>query len=356
MGTVRFGTSRRGAPSVTLHGRVSLGRAAPGGSEPPGEARSRPDISSEHSTHFSYSETHSKKKKKLNKQDLPRGLNERAQGTEPSRSRRTTPGAGIAPSPCNPAPSRAARPRLPSQSVRPDTAPSRPACRATLGGRSAMSGGPGPPRSPFAGRGCLAALLPRWLPGDRGYTAAAGPPVSHRPRDPPLPCPPLPGRGLPAAKPPVSEEPAPPRGLGPLHLRRLCLGFPLLLPRTAPARPGPAQSSPASGSAADERSARLIPRKRRQSREGSARPGQGAVGGAGAARPPLPTGSGRLPSRPGWPKPTRNPGPIASRAGSQPPGLIHPAGDFTAPVGHGAPREAADPVWRSWESWPWGCQ
>lgn len=121
-------------------------------------------------------------------------------------------------------------------------------------------------------------------------------------------------------------------------------------------RPGPARPSPASGSAADERSARLIPRKRRQSREGSARPGQGAVGDAGAARPPLPTGNGRLPSRPGWPKSTRNPGPIASRAGSQPPGLIHPAGDFTAPVGHGAPREAADSVWGSWESWPRGCQ
>lgn len=89
-------------------------------------------------------------------------------------------------------------------------------------GPPARGGRPGAPR-----RGVAA--------GQR--SSVANPPQGLAPERRPCSLPVAPGRGLPAAKSLVPAESAPPRGLGPRHLRPPCLGFALLLVlRTAPAR------------------------------------------------------------------------------------------------------------------------
>lgn len=94
----------------------------------------------------------------------------------------------------------------------------------------------GPPRSPSARRGGLGSAAPAAAAarGEGLHSGGGAGSQSLAPGPALLPCPPFPGRGLPAAKPPVSAEPAPPRGLGPRHLRRPCLWFTRLL-WTAPA-------------------------------------------------------------------------------------------------------------------------
>lgn len=154
----------------------------------------------------------------------------------PTRTLHTPLGAGTSSVPGSPA----RRPRTPATPARPGAAgrpvpTGRPPAGALA--QSALPAAPpagaGPPGSPSAdgqrgsrrGGSLWSAVRQRRL-GRQSVTSPGIPPL--------LPCPPLPGRGLPAAKPPGPAEPAPLRGLGPRHDRRPSLGFALLL-RPAPA-------------------------------------------------------------------------------------------------------------------------